>query len=244
MKARNILFIAFAVMACVLSATAQKVIVAGKKQVYTRPKPSIDFKKTFSIRRPIVTASTPALSKAITALLDPAKVLDIDIKEEMGEYQWLSEADYEVVYNDRGMLTVKLWMEGSAAYPDGVTKYSVIDTAKGVRVSPADVFTDLEGLAKLLKKKQDAAVAEQIKVIKADPDLGGDEDPKQLFENTNFEVKDREWFAADMAGVAFFYDYGFPHVIQALEPDSELRLSWSEIKPFIRKEGLLARFVP
>ena len=244
MKLRTALFILAACAVFAIPAFSQKVTVTGRKQVYTRPRPLIDFKKTFSIRRPIVTATTPAISKAITALLDPAKVLEINIKDELGEYQWLSEADFEVVYNDRGMLTVKVWMEGSGAYPDGVTKYVVIDTAKGVRLTPADVFTDLDGLASVVKKKQDAAVAEQIKVIKADPDFGSDEDPKQLFESTNFEAKDLDGFAADMAGVAFFYDYGFPHVIQAREPDSELRLSWNEIKPFIRKDGLLARFVP
>jgi len=46
-----------------------------------------------------------------------------------------------------------------------------------------------------------------------------------------------------MAGVAFFYDYGFPNVLKALEPEGELRLSWAEVKPFIKKDGLLTRFV-
>ncbi len=242
MKAKTILLFALAVAVCSLPITAQKVVVTGKTQTYTRPKPISDYKRTFSIRRPTVKASTPALSRTITALIDPVRVLEIDLKEEMGEIQWLSESDFSVVYNDRGMLTVMLWMEGSGAYSDGVTKYVVVDTTTGRRQSAADVFTDLEGLARLVKKKQDAAIAEAIKVMKAEPDFG-DGDPKQLFENTNFEAKDLEGFAADMAGVAFFYDYGFPHVIQALEPESELRLSWAEIKPFIRNDGLLARFV-
>lgn len=220
----------------------QKVVITGRKQVYTRPKPMIDFKKTFSVRRPVVRAATPALSRAITAAIDPVKILDINLKEELNKYQWLSEADYKVLYNDNGILTVMVWMEGSGAYPDGVTKHVVIDLARGVRITPAAVFTELNGLAKSVKKKQDAAVDSAIKVMKADPDFG-DEDPKPLFENTNFEVKDLGGFAVDVSGVSFFYDYGFPHVIQALEPDSELRLSWTEIKPYIRKDGLLARFV-
>lgn len=225
------------------AAEAQSVMVTGRKRIYTRPKPIVDFKKTFSIRRPMVRAATPALSRKIDALIDPVKVLEIDLKGEMDDHQWLSEADYKIVHNADGVLAVMVWMEGSGAYPDGVTRYVVVDTAKGTRATAAEVFNDLDGLAKLVKTRQDAAVAARIKAIRADPDLRGDEDPEKLFENTNFEPKDLEGFSVDAEGVSFFYDYGFPHVIQALEPSSELRLSWAEIKPFVRRDGLLARFV-
>src|SRR5687767_12485574 len=136
MKAKNFLFVSIAVAAFAITSTAQSVVVTGKKQVYTRPKPLIDFKRTFSIRRPIVKASTPVLSKKITAMIDPTRVLGIDLKEEIGEIQWLSEADFKVVYNERGMLTVMVWMEGSGAYPDGVTKYVVLDATKGAVQTP------------------------------------------------------------------------------------------------------------
>lgn len=222
--------------------SGQTVTITGQKKVYTRPKPIIDFKKTFTIRRPIAKAATPALSRKITAAIDPVKILDINISEELGEYQWLTEADFQEVFNERGMLTMMFWMEGVAAYPDGVTEYVVVDVARGERVTPADVFTDLPGLVAAIKEKQNAEIAEATKAIKADPDFG-DGDPTALFENAAFEEKDLANFAADRAGVAFFYDYGFPHVIKALEPDGELRLSWAEIKPFIRRGGLLARFV-
>ena len=237
------MILAIAISAAAIPAFSQQVTVTGRKQTYTRPKPNSGYKKTFTIRRPMVKAATPALSRKISAAIDPAKVLDIRIQEDLTESQWLSEADYQVVFNDRGMLTVMLWMEGSGAYSDGVTKYAVLDVEKGIQLSPADVFTDIEGLVAAVKKKQDAEMAEAIKTIKANPEFG-DGDPKQLFEYSDFKTEDLDNFAADMAGVAFFYDYGFPNVLKALEPEGELRLSWAEIKPFIRKDGLLARFVP
>ena len=237
------LLTAAAFSAFAVPAFSQSVTVSGRKQVYTRSKPITGFKKTFAIRRPVVKAATPELSRKITAAIDPVKVLDIRVQEELTESQWLHEADFEEVFNDRGMLTVMLWMEGSAAYSDGVTKYAVVDTERGVRVTPADVFTDIHGLIAAIKKKQDAEVEKAIKEIKAHPDFG-DGDPKQLFEYTDFKTEDLDNFAADMAEVAFFYDYGFPNVLKALEPEGELRFSWAEIKPFIRKDGLLARFVP
>jgi len=171
-------------------------------------------------------------------------VLEIDLKDELTESQWLSEADFEEVFNEGGVLTMMLWMEGSGAYSDGVTKYLVVDVAKGIRLTPEAAFIDLPGLVAAVKKKQDSEIEKAIKVMKADPDFAAaEDDPKRLFEETDFEQKDLDNFAVDRAGVAFFYDYGFPNVIKALEPDGELRLSWAEVKPFIKKDGLLARFV-
>ena len=77
----------------VASVTAQTVTITGQKKVYTRTKPISGFKKTFTINRPLAKASTPALSQKITAAIDPVKVLEINIREELTETQWLSEAD-------------------------------------------------------------------------------------------------------------------------------------------------------
>ena len=241
MRNRFIAFIALGIL-LYTSLSAQTVTITGQKKIYTRAKPIVGFKKTFSIRRPIAKASTPALSQRISAAIDPVKVLEIDLQDELTESQWLSEADYEEVLNEKGVLTMMIWMEGSGAYSDGVTKYVVVDVSRGTRILPSDVFNDVPGLTAAIKKKQDAEVAEAIKRIKAEPDFG-DGDPKQLFEYTDFQTKDLNNFAVDRAGVAFFYDYGFPNVLKALEPEGELRLSWSEIKPFIKPGGLLARFI-
>ena len=96
----------------VASVTAQTVTITGQKRVYTRTKPITGFKKRFTINRPIAKASTLALSRKITALIDPVKVLEIDLKGELTESQWLSEADFEEVFNAQGVLTIMLWMEG------------------------------------------------------------------------------------------------------------------------------------
>jgi hypothetical protein len=243
MRNTVIALIAFAVLFAA-SVTAQTVKITGQKKVYTRTKPIVGYKKTFTIRRPIATAATPALSRKITAAINPVTILDINIREELTEMQWLSEADFEEVFNKDGVLTMSLWMEGSGAYSDSVTKYVVIDVANGTRLTPNQAFVDMPGLIAAVKKKQDAEIEKAIKVMKADPDFAAaDDDPKRLFEETTFEEKDLDNFAVDMAGVAFFYDYGFPNALKALEPEGELRLSWSEIKPFIKQDGLLARFV-
>ena len=69
---RNIFIalIAFAVL-FTASVAAQIVTITGQKKVYTRVKPISGYKKTFTIRRPIAKASTPALSRKISAAIDP-----------------------------------------------------------------------------------------------------------------------------------------------------------------------------
>src|SRR6478735_4067764 len=60
---------------------AQTVVITPKKTVYRRPKPQVDFKKTFTVRRPVAKTATPALSKKITTAISPEKVLELNIRE-------------------------------------------------------------------------------------------------------------------------------------------------------------------
>jgi hypothetical protein len=238
MNLKAVLIIAILSFSC-LGAAGQTVVITPKKTVYRRPKPQIDFKKTFTVRRPIAKAVTPALSRKITAAISPEKVLELNIREELNEYQWLEESDYKVLFNQNGVLCVELWMTGTAAYPDSVTKRVVIDIANGTAVRPSDVFKDLPSLAKIVRKAQLAEIAAATKEMKSDPDAR----PEELFSETNFTVADFKDFSVDAKGATFYYDYGFPHVIEALQPDGEFHFSWAQLRPFIRTDGLLARFV-
>jgi hypothetical protein len=238
LKLVAVVFMAF----CVFAVAGQSVTIVPKKQIYRRPKPLMDFKRTFSIRRPVAKASTPALSKKVTAAIDPDTVLNIRLKDELGGYQWLEEADYKVLYNKNFILSVEEWMEGTAAYPDSVAKHVVVNLQNGNRVRPGDVFSNLPGLATVLKRLQAAEVKESIAEMKKDPDLA-DSNPSELFSNTSFTAKNLSEFSVNGSGATFYYDYGFPHAIKATQPDGEYILSWTQLKPFIRRDGLLARFI-
>jgi hypothetical protein len=238
MRIKLILFATVICLNCLIVAS-QTVVITPKKTIYRRPRPQVDFKRTFSVRRPIAKASTPALSRRITTAISPEKVLDLNIREELNEYQWLEEADYKVLFNQNGVLCVELWMTGTAAYPDSVTKRVVIDIAHGTAVRPAVVFKDLASLAKIVRKAQLDEIAAATKEMKSDPDAR----PEELFSETNFTVEDFQDFTVDAKGVTFYYDYGFPHVLEALQPDGEFHFSWTQLRPYVRTDGLLARFV-
>lgn len=239
MKIKILFLTAFVTIAA--SATlGQSVVITGKKVTYTRPKPPSEYKKTFTINYPKVKAATPALSRKIEAAISYRSILGLNLQEELTTVQWLDEADYQIVYNKNGVLCIDLTMSGSAAYPDGVTKTAVVDLRKGTLIKTSDVFTDLQGLAAMVRKAQKKEIEEGIAEIKKDPDLK-DQDPADLFKEADFRRKDLEGYSVNEKGVTFKYDYGFPHVIQALQPDGNFFFPWEQLRPFLVPDGLLAR---
>lgn len=235
-------FAIFAMLVFSAFSFAQSVTITPKKVTYTRPKPIMDFKKTFTVTYPIVKAATPALSKKIEKTISYEDINGLNIEEEKGEIQWLEEATYEVGYNDKGILTITLSVSGTGAYPSVSEKTVVVDLKTGNQIAPKDVFTNLENLAAKVKEAQKDEIEKSVEEIKSDPE-NKDFEPSEYFDNADFTVENLSEFSVDENGVTFIYDYGFPHVIQAFQPEGRFFYSWDELKPFIRRDGLLAQFV-
>lgn len=238
MKPVSIVFLIVSLF-CTLAA-AQSVVVKSHKVTYTRKKPLSEYKKTFTINYPSVRAASPAVSRKIEDTLSYRRVLGLKLNEELTEYQWLEEADYEVEYNKNDLLGVKLWMEGSAAYPDGVTKWVVVDTRTGRKQVPADLFTDLPGLLALAKKAQRAEIAKAKDENKDDREYMDSID-STLAESAKYHPLKLDQFTISATGVTFHHDYDFPHVIQAMEPDGEYFFTWKQLRPYIKPGSLLSR---
>lgn len=239
----KILLVTIFVFGLSASGLAQVTMLNPKKVTYTRKKPIMDGKKTFTITYPRVKAATPAISKKIEAVLSYEKVFGFTLREEMGEVQWLEDASYSVDYNANKMLSLSLTIEGSGAYPSSSTRYIVVNTVTGTRVRPADLFINTSGLLAKLRKMKDAEVEKAKADLKKDPEYK-DEDFSGFFSDADIYNKLKlDEFTIDENGIVFHHDYGFPHVAQALQPPGEFFLTWQQLRPFIRKGGLLAQFV-
>jgi len=223
-------------------AYSQSVVITKRTVTYTRSKPQADHKRTFKVNYPVIKAVTPAVARKIKGHLDYFKLWDMTLQEELNEFQWLEQADFDVKFNDRGILCVMMFVEGSAAYPSGDTKFVVISTKTGNRLRAADLFTDRTKLISKLDGLLQKEIAEAKTELRKQPD-SADIDADDLFAGKRFTAASLETFIVTREGVEFYYDYGFPHVIQALEPVGEFKFTWVEIKPFIRRDGLLATFV-
>lgn len=233
------------------SAYAQTVTVTPKKTVYKRPKPLVDFKKTFTVTHPKISGLKPAMNKKVETAVSYEKNFDFSIKEEISEIQWLEEADYKVEYNKNGILNIVLSISGTGAYPSTSNKSIVVNLKTGEQVKFADVFKSesLAQFASMVDKKLAADKREILQGIEKG-EFGDGEDNKEaggfLKEQLNgleFTAETFDEFKISDEGVTILYDAGFPHAIKAAQPDGVYFFSWTEIKPFIKPDGLLAQFV-
>ncbi len=223
---------------------AQSFKISPKKVVYTR-KTTQDNpgKQTFTVTYPIISgAKSPAIKKKIESALNYEKLFDTTIKDELAESTWLDEFSYVVSFKNNSVLDVMLTSEGSAAYPSGSSKHVIVNISSGAVVSANDVFTNLSGLAAKCRKAQQAEMKKSTADLKKDPD-SADFDPSEYFKNAKFGTRELEDFSVSEKGIMFEYDYGFPHVALALQPDGAYFFTWAEMKPFVKKDGIFGQFV-
>ncbi len=237
---RKFLLAVICVCAFSFAAFAQSVVITPKKITYKRPKPLSEYKKSFVIIRPKVKGVSLAMAKKIETTISYEKNFDFNVKDEISEIQWLEEASYAVDYNKNGILSVTLSVMGSGAYPSEASHPIIVNLEIGGRVLAKDVFVKLSELAAKGKKTQEAEIKRAIvKIKKENPE---EKNPASLFENTDFTVKNLDKFSVSNQGITFWYDYGFPHIIMALQPEGRYFFRWAELKPFIKPDGLLAQF--
>jgi hypothetical protein len=239
-----------AVVAQPASAIAQdRVVIQPRKVVLLRSgKVARDFpeRKTAIVRYPIVRGlSDAAVLRRIQNTLAIKNVFDSSL-EEYREDGWLSEFDYKVNYNKNYLLDITFSQSGMGAYPDTQTKHFLINLKSGLVIKAADAFNpdSLATLATMVHQKLKAETKEIIKEVEGDRDQDADQKSslKEQLEQLTFTVENLDEFSVSDKGVTFLYDAGFPHVIQALQPDGRYFFSYAELRPHIKRNGPLGVF--
>lgn len=220
----------------------QSVKISPKRIGYTRPNTNSAFKKTFTITYPKVSGTTPKLIKKIEDSISYEKVLSFNLQNERYQEQWLEEASFEVAFNQKGILNIYLSMSGIAAHETFFGKYATVDLKTGKRIMAKDVFINLNGLISEIKKLQKEEIAESITDIKNQTDFS-DVDTDELFKYAKFQQIHLEEFSIGNEGITFHYSYSFPYIYRTIEPTGSFFLNWKSLKPFIRRNGLLGKFI-
>ncbi|MCB1023465.1 MAG: hypothetical protein KDB79_03690 [Acidobacteria bacterium] len=223
---------------------ADQVIITSEKVTYQRKGKNVpEYKKTFEVNYPRISGVSAAVKKNIEDSISYWKNFEMTLEENLGDYHWLSSLDYEVAYNKRGVLAIDISIEGVGAYPDGSTKKLVIDLRTGKRVYLSDVFKDIDGLLVLIEKEQKAEIKrDREEFLKRGEKEDAAEFDRQI-KSSGLMVNKLEEFSVSDAGVVFTHDYGFPHVVKALEPSGQYIFSWADLRGYIRPDGLLAKFI-
>ena len=159
--------------------------------------------------------------------------------EEMRNESWLDEADYEVIYNKNGLLDLAYSIAGSGAYPDGNTRHFVLDLKTGRLLGARDLFTGV-GMREVTVMA-DSLMQADIRTTIADAKKDG-EDIREELKNVHFEMKDLNHFSLSDKGITFIVEFGFPHVIKALEPDGSYFVPYPKLMRYLHPNSPLRAF--
>jgi len=166
--------------------------------------------------------------------------------DEYREDGWLTDFSYKINYNRNYILDITFEQSGMAAYPDSQTKHFAINLKNGSVLKASDAFlsSKLQTLAELVRAKFQAELKQILQDLaesKSDP-----EDiriAKEAQEALEFKLEDLDQFSVGAKGLTFLYDAGYPHVIQAFEPEGKYFFRYEELKSYIRRDGPLGQFI-
>jgi hypothetical protein len=240
-----------------LAQVRQVAAQAGTDRAVVRPRTVViirsgtlikDFpnKKRATVTYPIVSGlKDPQVLRRVQAILRVKNVFDSSLTE-YREDNWLEEFRYEVNYNQNSILDITFTQDGTGANPDTQTRHFAISLKNGNVIIASDAFitSSLPTLRTLLDGKlqsEKEEILESLKDSKRDP-----EDVRiasEAQEPLGYTIENLDDFEVGAKGITFLYDAGYPHVIQAFEPNGRYFFSYSELKPFIRRDGPLGQFV-
>jgi hypothetical protein len=203
-------------------------------------------KKRATVTYPVISGLKDAqVLRRVQAILRVKNVFDSSIAE-YGEDNWLEEFRYVVHYNKNNILDITFTQDGAGAYPDTQTRHFAINLKNGRVIKAFDVFSSssLPVLRTMLDGKLQSELREILKSLKdskSDP-----EDVRiatEAQEPQGYTIENLDDFEVGAKGVTFLYDAGYPHVIQAFEPNGRYFFTYPALKPFIRLDGPLGQFV-
>lgn len=138
-------------------------------------------------------------------------------------------ASFAVDFNEGGILDITVTTDFYGAYPSTGEHRFCFDTSTGARLAMRDLLDDgreaeLAGILDGMLQENIATARETC--CEGDPESG-------LYDGYSFSVEDLDSFTIVENGVWFHYDFGFPHVALAAEPEGDLFLPSQEMEPFL-----------
>jgi hypothetical protein len=231
--------------------TLDRVTITPKTATFTWRRPDSDPKSTSrsdvknaNLRYPTVTGlADTVIQRKIQTSIDLKSAFGKSITEMEAEFQenhWMEKMDYEVNYNDRGILSLTYNGYGVGAYPSGFVRYRSVNLRNGEVLRPHDLLT-VEGLgAVALMVDRQLQQAIQTKVAELDKDDNAKDIDRAIFRAHRFRIKHLNDFTVTPEGVIFHYRFGFPHVILAAEPKGDFLIPHAQLKSYLRANSPIA----
>jgi hypothetical protein len=167
-----------------------------------------------------------------------------EIRAEYQEYYWLREISYETNYNRNGVLQLTYTIAGVGAYPSQSEKYIPVDLYSGKIITPDTLFSqeNQTKIAAIVDDMMQKAIQQAITEKSQEFGLDAQEMHDRL-DGKHFQAEDLKNFVIGDQGITFVYDFGFPHVSLALVPQEKYFVSYAQLQPYLRKQGVGARLL-
>ena len=217
-----------------------------------------EWRKEFRVRYPIIEGiKSESLLFKINSVFSYEKVFDILIADSIKGDTWLNDLDYSIHFFKKPFLNLLFYMEGTGAYPWTVTQSIVINYETGDLIGIEDIFNEhsLERLASIINEfvqldLRKASLQEKYigeNPLESDLELNGIEENinwiEKRFGHDTVNVENIRDFSLNEYGITFIYDFGFPHVIKALEPEGHYYFEYSSLIHFIKDNSVLKKFI-
>jgi len=152
----------------------------------------------------------------------------------------LVSADFKVDGNVRNVLSLTIQQEWLGAYIDISNTYLNFNSNTGAAVAITDILT--EASLPVIASRLDEVLQARIATLKTElaAEIASGEIEATQWDELHVTAADLAAFSTTNEGITFHYDPGFPHVIQALEPDGDFKVTIDELDPAINLEGLWA----
>ena len=229
-------------------ASDRAIVTPRRVAIVRRGKLVRDFpeKKTATVTYPVVSGlKDPKVLRRVQSILEVKNAFDTSLAE-YREDTWLEKFGYKVNFNRNSILDITFTQSGSGAYPDTQTKHFAINLRNGSVIKASDVFvTDkLEALRTMVNHKLQNELKTILKELRESKSDAEDiRIANEAGEVLEFKVENLDDFSVGAKGITFLYDAGYPHAIQAFEPNGHYFFGYAELKPLIKRDGLLGQFV-
>jgi hypothetical protein len=218
----------------------QKGIISSKKIVLQYQQ------QTDSLTIPIVSDAYPALKEALSEknLFDGDNLEDI-----IAEYKSCGcgtiSMNYDIVFVNKQVISIKFYMEGMGAYPTSYQNWRTLNIATG---KPYLIGNEINnaGLRWLITSYKQTL---KIRIQSGRQAQKNDADEKDMYQ---LLIKATDTLTVNSfannylftnKGITFITDRVLPHVAQGYEPDRTLFVPYAQLKPYLKPGSVVAKIV-
>jgi hypothetical protein len=211
---------------------------AGVKSKVTKTKSDSGLEVTYKL--PEITSLTPDwIATRITGTASALAFSGRSLSDAVAEFQpnglGVTSVTFDVPFNDNQLLNLILRTETEQAYPDHFEHYALFDLRNGKRLQADDLWArpTKAKLVALLQRKLNRNITEALR-DPADESSGLTPELVPTIGKTTIDDETLASITIQKQGIVLTHEFGFPHAVEASEPDGTLKLSWAELRPFRR----------